>query len=123
MSIDPEVCGLNSNALFGYHNKIAELLREDMIKLYPSINTVHYKIDNWDKVVKKTTEDILKSLPDSFNIKKVKTFYGDKCSNPSIIVLLHELERFNMLIEVMRDTLSQLTKVLKMNVSLNFFTF
>jgi len=107
----PEVCGLNSNVLFGYHTNLVDTLCADMIKLYPFVDTVYDRYPDWEEVVKNTAEDILKSLPVPFNVKKVKTFYGDKCSSPNIIVLLHELERFNTLLEVMRSTLSQLAKV------------
>lgn len=64
-----------------------------------------------DKVVQNTTEDILKSLPELYNINKVKMFYGDKCFAPNIIVLLHELEKINALLDVIRNNLSQLSKV------------
>lgn len=82
-----------------------------MIKLYPNIDIFYEKYTDWDEVVQNITEDILKSLPELFNIKKVKIFYGDKCSSPSIIVLLRELEQFNELLKVMKNTLSQLVKV------------
>lgn len=81
------------------------------MKLYPTMDIVYNKNTDWDGIVKNTTQDILKSLPELFNIKKVKAFYGDKCLAPNIIVLLRELEQFNMLLEVMRNTLSQLAKV------------
>lgn len=91
---------------------MVKLLWNDMIKLYPNNSTIHYQNYDWDDVVKNTTEDILKSLPELFNIKKVEIFYGDKCSNPSIIVLLRELKKFNDLITIMKNTLIQLTKVI-----------
>lgn len=82
-----------------------------MMKLYPSIGTIHDKCIDWDQVVQTVTEDILQSLPEQFNIKKVRTFYGDKCVSPNIIVLLRELEKFNALLEVIRNTLTQLEEV------------
>lgn len=112
LSVNPEVCGLNLNVLFGYHNSLVDTLWADMIKLYPNANTASEKYTDWDDVVKNTTEEILKSLPEQFNTKKVETFYGDKCSSPNIIVLLRELDKFNVLLEVMKNTLLQLEKVL-----------
>lgn len=111
LSVNPEVCGLNMNVLFEYHDNLVDTLWTDMIKLYPNANTTSEKYIDWDEVVKNTTEEILTSLPEQFNIKKVKTFYGDKCSSPNIIVLLRELDKFNVLLEVMKNTLSQLEKV------------
>jgi len=119
-SINPEVCGLNSNALFGYHTSLGKLLWTDMMKLYPSIYSIHDTNNDWDEVVQKTTEDILRTLPELFNIKKVKRFYGDKCGSPNIIFLLHELVKCNMLLEVMRNTLSQLAKVIVKHRNLYF---
>jgi len=111
LSINPEVCGLNSNVLFEYHNNLVRLLWTDMIKLYPSVDIAYDEITDRDKVVQNTTEDILKSLPELYNINKVKMFYGDKCFAPNIIVLLHELEKINALLDVIRNNLSQLSKV------------
>jgi len=120
ISINPKVCGLNPNVLFEYHNNLVSLLWADMIKLYPSVDTIDDKNTDWDRVVQSTTEDILKSLPELYNLNKVKTFYGDKCFAPNIIVLLHELEKYNALLCVIRNTLSQLSKV-KSNIYLYLF--
>jgi len=122
MSINPKVCGLNPNVLFGYHNNLVGLLWADMMKLYPSVDAVDDKNSDWDKVVQNTTEDILKSLPELYNVNKVKMFYGDKCSAPNIIVLLHELEKMNALLCVIRNTLSQLSKV-KSDIYLYLFIY
>lgn len=111
MSINPEVCGLNANVLYGYHNGLVNTLWADMIKLYPNVSATYGKNTDWDEVVRNISEDILKTLPELFNVKKVKTFYGDKCANPNIIVLLQELEQFNALLDVMRNILTQLSKV------------
>ncbi|VVC32081.1 Dynein heavy chain, domain-2,Dynein heavy chain domain,Dynein heavy chain, domain-1,Dynein heavy chain, P- [Cinara cedri] len=118
--INPEVCGLNTNVLLEYHSSIVNLLWTDMIKLYPNVETVQDKIStDWDEVVQNTTADILNTLPELYNINKVKIFYGDKCSTPSIIVLLRELEKFNALVEVMKNTLTQLAEVFLGKVEMN----
>lgn len=85
-----------------------------MLKLYPSMEKISNTNNDWDEMVQKTTEDILKSLPEIFNLNKVKTFYGDKCCSPNIIVLLNELRQFNLLLEAIQNTLSQLSMVLKL---------
>jgi len=122
MAINPKVCGLNPNVLFGYQNNLVKILWADMIKLYPSVDTIDDKNTDWDKVVQNTIEDILKSLPELYNLNKVKMFYGDKCFSPNIIVLLHELEKINALLSVIRNTLSQLSKV-KSNMYLYLFIY
>jgi len=110
--INPEVFGLNPNVLFGYHDNLVGLLWADMIKLYPSADTIVDRNNDWDKVVQSTTENILKSLPELYSLNKVKMFYGDKCIAPNIIVLLHELEKMNALLGIIKNTLSQLSKVI-----------
>jgi len=122
MSINPKVCGLNPNVLFGYHNNLVKLLWADMIKWYPSFDTIDDKNTDWDKVVQNTIGDILKLLPELYDLNKVKMFYGDKCLSPNIIVLLHELEKMNALLSVVRNTLSQLSQV-KSNLYLYLFVY
>lgn len=63
-----------------------------------------------EELIDSVAEDILNKLPDLFAIRDIKKFYGNKFS-PSTVVLLQELERFNILIGKMSVTLSMLRKV------------
>lgn len=116
LSIDPEILGLNKNVLFRYYDNLVNLLLTDMIKLYPNSNTINGENNNCNEIVRNTAKDILKSLPELFNIQKVKTFYGDRCATPNIIVLLRELEQFNALLAVMKNSLSQLIMVIQFRI-------
>ena len=55
-------------------------------------------------------DDILQKLPDLFVIGDVKKMYGNNFK-PSTVVLLQELEIFNILIKKIRVTLTMLRKV------------
>lgn len=96
-----------------HHGAIVDVLWANMIELYPSVETVRdgITIVDRDGVVRNTSAEILKTLPEPYDVVEVKTFYGDRCSAPSIIVLLQELDKFNALVEVMRNTLTQLAEV------------
>lgn len=63
-----------------------------------------------EELIDSVAEDILQKLPDLFAISDIKKMYGNKFS-PSIVVLLQELERFNLLIDKINVTLSMLRKV------------
>jgi len=55
-------------------------------------------------------DDILQKLPDLFVIRDVKKMYENNFT-PSTVVLLQELERFNILIKKIKVTLTMLRKV------------
>lgn len=63
-----------------------------------------------EEIIDSIAEDILQKIPDPFVISSVKKFYENNFT-PSTIVLLQELERFNLLIDKMNITLSMLRKV------------
>lgn len=63
-----------------------------------------------EELIDTVAEDILKKLPDLFAIDDIKKLHGYKFS-PSTVVLLQELERFNLLIDKINITLSMLRKV------------
>lgn len=63
-----------------------------------------------EEVIDSVASDILRKLPPVYDVAKVrKTF--EMSITPTTVVLLQELERFNVLINRMNSTLSQLRKV------------
>jgi len=63
-----------------------------------------------EDLIDAVADDILQKLPDLFVISNVKKMYENNFT-PSTVVLLQELERFNILIKKIRVTLSMLRKV------------
>jgi len=121
LSVGPEACGLNANALFAYHDGLADRLWRDAAKLYRNVDGSRDGNNNGrDEAVKNVGADILRSLPGPFDVGKVKTFYGDKCLRPNVVVLLRELDKFNALLAAVRDSLSQLAKVIGPHYSRSF---
>lgn len=112
LSVGPEACGLDANALFAYRDGLADRLWRDAATLYPDVDGGRDGNDDGrNETVRNAGADILRSLPGPFDVGKVKTFYGDKCRSPGVVVLLRELDKFNALLEAVRGSLSQLAKV------------
>lgn len=67
--------------------------------------------------------DVLNKLPAEFELDKIRKKYGLEIS-PTTVVLLQELERFNLLITRMRLSLATLQRVSTSSLSLTvlFFT-
>jgi len=63
-----------------------------------------------EELIDAVADDILQKLPDLFVISNVKKMYEQNFT-PSTVVLLQELERFNILIKKIRVTLTLLRKV------------
>jgi len=63
-----------------------------------------------EELIDTVAVDILQKLPELFVISNIKKMYENDFT-PSTVVLLQELERFNLLIKKIKDTLSLLRKV------------
>lgn len=63
-----------------------------------------------EDVIDLVASDILQKLPAAYDVAKVRKNFEMNIS-PTTVVLLQELERFNLLINRMLITLSQLRKV------------
>eukprot|EP00102_Acyrthosiphon_pisum_P015188 XP_008185630.2 PREDICTED: dynein heavy chain 10, axonemal [Acyrthosiphon pisum] len=104
----PEVLGLHFNAEIGYFTKASKNMWDNLLRLQPqteSSDTGESREDSIDAVA----DDILQKLPDLFVIGDVKKMYGNNFK-PSTVVLLQELEIFNILIKKIRVTLTMLRK-------------
>lgn len=63
-----------------------------------------------EEVIDSVASDILHKLPAVYDLAKVRKSYEMNIT-PTIVVLLQELERFNVLITRIHSTLTQLRKV------------
>lgn len=64
---------------------------------------------NRDKFIGNVAKDIMRRIPPSYDVARVCKTY-EMSLTPTTIVLLQELERFNLLLENMRNTLDLLRK-------------
>lgn len=64
-----------------------------------------------DKFIGDIAEDVMKKLPPTFDIWRIKKSFAMSIT-PTLVVLLQEIERFNRLVERMLKTLNLLQKAL-----------
>jgi dynein heavy chain len=71
-----------------------------------------------EEFIDTTASDILKRIPDVYDLDKLKKKYGLEVT-PTQVVLLQELERFNKLISTIQKSLTTLKKALKGEVGMS----
>ncbi|XP_045466201.1 dynein axonemal heavy chain 10 [Harmonia axyridis] len=106
----PEIFGLHPNAEIGYYTQATKEMWRILIELQPQSASTGEGISR-EEFIEIVANDVLKKIPDEYEIWKVKRAF-QRVMSPTIIVLLQELERFNKLITTMRRTLQQLQKAL-----------
>jgi hypothetical protein len=62
-----------------------------------------------DEFIDNTAKDIMERIPPPYDVARTRQVYELKLT-PTIIVLLQELQRFNLLLQTMRKTLELLRK-------------
>ncbi|PNF33088.1 hypothetical protein B7P43_G15848 [Cryptotermes secundus] len=104
----PEVCGLHPNAEIGYYTQAAKELWDRLLELQPQRGGPGGGVSR-DNFVDNVAKDILVRIPPPYDVARTRKTYEMNIT-PTIIVLLQELERFNLLLEQMRQTLNLLRK-------------
>jgi dynein heavy chain, axonemal len=113
----PEVFGLHANAEIGYYTKSAKDMWDHLVELQPQTNESGGSISR-EQFIDNAATDILKKLPQVFDIDKVRKKFGQEIS-PTTVVLLQELERFNRLTSSMFKSLTTLKRALKGEVGMS----
>ncbi|TPP46731.1 Dynein heavy chain and region D6 of dynein motor family protein [Leishmania donovani] len=115
----PDVFGLHPNAETGYLRHSTETLWSSLIELMPRVSTVTVGGETREAKLTKFTEEILAQIPEPFDMKAVllkettrATANGHDAVQPTQVVLLQEMERWNRLVNVMRTSLKELKKAL-----------
>ncbi|ELU10552.1 hypothetical protein CAPTEDRAFT_221643 [Capitella teleta] len=117
LSNTPEVFGLHPNAEIGYYTNAAKEMWMHLIELQPQTGDTGGGISRED-YIDKVANDVLVKLPEEFDMDKLRKRYGIDIS-PTTVVLLQELDRFNLLINKMRRSLSTLRKALAGEVGMS----
>ena len=113
----PEIFGLHSNAEIGYFtNTTSDLLRNLVTMQYNGVSESSLLV-NKDTYVGNVAKDIRSKLPELFDIPLISKSLPEK--TPTQVVLLQELERFNLLVEVMKISLGQLHQALMGEVGMS----
>ncbi|XQJ30717.1 dynein heavy chain, putative [Leishmania guyanensis] len=115
----PDVFGLHPNAETGYLRHSTETLWSSLIELMPRVSTVAVGEETREAKLTKFTEEILLQIPEPFDMKMMTrketeraTEKGYEAVQPTQVVLLQEMERWNRLVNVMKTSLKELQKAL-----------
>lgn len=111
----PAVFGLHPNAEIGYYTTASKGLWKNLIELQPRSTTAGEGVsreEHIDRVVK----DIQSKIPEPVDLmnlrKKIVADHNGDPPSPTEIVLLQELERWNMLVTRMEASLLDLSRAL-----------
>ncbi|XP_035829687.1 dynein heavy chain 10, axonemal isoform X2 [Aplysia californica] len=113
----PEVFGLHPNAEIGYYTQAARDMWSHLVELQPQTGDSSSGISREDFIDQIAT-DVLNKLPAEFELDKIRKNLGTDIG-PTTVVLLQELERFNLLISRMRRSLATLKRALAGEVGMS----
>lgn len=105
----PEVFGLHPNAEISYLTDSTRALWNNLVELQPRVGGTSIGISREDYIANVATE-IQNKIPDPFDRVALKNKIG--IPNPIQVVLLQEVERWNMLVSRMKNSLIDLQRAL-----------
>eukprot|EP01028_Stygiella_incarcerata_P003072 TRINITY_DN1583_c0_g3_i1.p1 TRINITY_DN1583_c0_g3~~TRINITY_DN1583_c0_g3_i1.p1 ORF type:complete len:4602 (-),score=1271.77 TRINITY_DN1583_c0_g3_i1:125-13930(-) len=105
----PEVFGLHANAEIGYLTNAAKGLWLDLIEMQPRASGSSGGISR-EEYIGQVATSIQEKLPEDFDRQLIAKRIG--VPSPTQVVLLQELERWNNLVAVLRDSLRDLKRAL-----------
>lgn len=108
----PEVYGLHSNAGIIRDLQISNLLMDSMILTLGRVTTMS-EVDKTEIILLQTIDNIHNSLPNDFDIDTVKKTYPINYNESMNTVLVQEIERFQKLLNEIRNTCVELKNAVK----------
>lgn len=112
----PEVFGLHSNAEISYFNNATKEMWANLIAMQVSSSSSSGGL-NREEHISNVTDGILVQLPPILDLYKVRKRF--ESPSPTQTVLLQELERFNMLLEKMLESLTNLKRALNGEIGMS----
>lgn len=112
LSNTPDVFGLHPNAEIGYYTHSAKDMWNHLVELQPQTGGESGGISR-EEFIGKIATDIQGKLPPLFDVDRVRKNITD--ITPTYVVLLQELDRFNVLIRKMSTSLINLQRVSNCN--------
>jgi dynein heavy chain, axonemal len=106
----PEIFGLHPNAEISYFTNAAKGVWANLLAMQTTSAQTASGV-NREEYVGKVGQEILSKLPNEFDVRELRKKFGDKPS-PTQIVLMQELERFNILINTIGISLQNLQRAL-----------
>ncbi|XP_078277210.1 LOW QUALITY PROTEIN: dynein axonemal heavy chain 10 [Rhinoraja longicauda] len=113
----PEVFGLHPNAEIGYYTQAARSMWEHLIDLQPQTGESSSGMGR-DEYIEHVALDIQTKLPTIFDLDTIYKKFALQIT-PTTVVLLQELERFNLLIDRMLRSLMELQRALAGEVGMS----
>ncbi|XP_057295129.1 dynein axonemal heavy chain 10-like [Hydractinia symbiolongicarpus] len=113
----PDVFGLHPNAEIGYYTTAAKDMWSQLVELQPQTGGDSGGISR-EEFIGKIAADIQSKLPPSYDVSGIRKKIGANVA-PTSIVLLQELDRFNVLIKKMKTTLANLQRALAGEVGMD----
>ncbi len=104
----PNVFGLHANAEIGYYTNAAKDIWTHLVDLQPQTGADSGGISR-EEFIGKIASEIQNKLPALYDVESIRKHIGE--ITPTTIVLLQELDRFNVLIKKMSSTLTNLQRV------------
>lgn len=108
LSNTPDVFGLHPNAEIGYYTHSAKDMWNHLVELQPQTGGESGGISR-EEFIGKIATDIQGKLPALFDVDRVRKSISE--ITPTYVVLLQELDRFNVLIKKMSTSLINLQRV------------
>ena len=106
----PEVFGLHPNADISYYTNATKRLQQDLIMMQPRVGSASGEMSR-EEFVGNVAKDLLSKVPKPFDLQSIKRINRDNVQ-PTYIVLLQEIERWNKLVVFMSITLKDLMRAL-----------
>ena len=114
----PEVLGLHSNAEIDFFTQASKSIWNCLLTLQSTVGTDAESGGGRDQLLLQYAEELLnEKLPTSFDMIAVNRKFTSK--TPIQSVLLQELERYNLLNDKMRHSLSDMKKAINGEISIN----
>jgi dynein heavy chain len=137
LNSSPTIFGLHSNAEINYNNNLTKALWDNLINLQPRTTNVSGGVSR-EEFITKIAKDVLAQVPEEFDVPMVRRGIEQKLLRekqkqmaidgineedeeegpqaivipPSLVVLLQELDRWNLLVHRMRSSLEELLNAL-----------
>ena len=108
LSNTPDVFGLHPNAEIGYYTHSAKDMWNHLVELQPQTGGEAGGVSR-EEFIGKIVTDIQGKLPPLFDVDRVRKSISE--ITPTYVVLLQELDRFNVLIRKMSTSLINLQRV------------
>ena len=115
----PDVFGLHPNAETGYLRHSTETLWSSLLELMPRASAVAVGGETREAKLTRFTEEILAQIPEPFDVKAVSSKEVEQAEangydvvQPTQVVLLQEIERWNLLVNAITASLKELQKAL-----------